>query len=133
MLCDVNFMYRLFHDCARTLKRSLSVKLAIVELSGDFGFARNSSKHSCTLASFSHARMSCSACTRDVTCELYCRSLSLQQNVYLIFSKLGVTCIYAILGEFPKNNMIDSGLLSSRIYHESYDFLIKLRFHKQRL
>jgi len=33
--CDVNFMYRLYHDCARTLKRSLSGKLAIVELPGD--------------------------------------------------------------------------------------------------
>jgi len=28
-------MHRLYHDCARTLKRSLSGKLAIVELSGD--------------------------------------------------------------------------------------------------
>jgi len=73
MFCDVNFMYRLYHDCARTLKRSLSGKLAIVELSGDFGFARNSSKHPCTLASFSHACMPRSACTRDVTCELYCK------------------------------------------------------------
>jgi len=35
MFCDVNFMYRLYHDCARTLKRSLSRKLAIVELPGD--------------------------------------------------------------------------------------------------
>jgi len=48
-------------------------KLAIVELSGDFGFARNSSKHPYTLVSFSHARMPRSVCTRDVTCELYCR------------------------------------------------------------
>ena len=31
MFCDVNFMYRMYHDCARTLKRSLSGKLAIVE------------------------------------------------------------------------------------------------------
>ena len=72
MFCDVNFMHRLYHDCARTLKRSLSGKLAIVELLGDFGFARNSSKYPCTLASFSRARMPRSACTRDVTCELYC-------------------------------------------------------------
>jgi len=72
MFFDVNFMYRLYYDCARTLKRSLLGKLAIVELSGDFGFVRNSSKHPCTLASFSHARMPRSACTRDVTCELYC-------------------------------------------------------------
>jgi len=46
--------------------------VAIVELSGDFGFARNSSKHPCTLVSFLRARMSHSVCTRDVTCELYC-------------------------------------------------------------
>ena len=46
---------------------SLAGKLAIVELSGDFGFARNSSKHPCTLASFSRARIPRSACTRDVT------------------------------------------------------------------
>ena len=72
MFCYMNFMYRLYHDCARTLKRSLLGKLAIVELSGDFGFARNSSKHPCTLASFSRARMPCSVCTRDVTCGLYC-------------------------------------------------------------
>ena len=70
MFCDVNFMFKLYHDCARTLKRSLSGKLAVVELSGDFGFARNSSKRPCTLVSFSHARMPRSACTRDVTCEL---------------------------------------------------------------
>ena len=72
MFCDVNFMYRLFRDCARTLKRSLSGKLAIVELSSDFGFACNSSKHPCTLARFSHARMPHGACTHDVICELYC-------------------------------------------------------------
>jgi len=72
MFFDVNFMYRLYHDCARILKISLSGKLAIVELSGDFGFAHNSSKHPCTLASFLHARMPRSAFTRDVTCELYC-------------------------------------------------------------
>ena len=48
MLCAVNFMYRLYHDCARTLKRSLSSKF---ELVGDFAFTRNSSKHPCTLAS----------------------------------------------------------------------------------
>jgi len=72
MFCDVNFKYRLYHDCARTLKRSLSGKLAIVELSSDFGFARNSSKHPCTLASFSRARIPRSACTCNVTCELYC-------------------------------------------------------------
>ena len=72
MFFDVNFMYRLYHDSARTLKRSLSGKLAIVELSDDFGFARNSSKHPCTLASFSRACMPRSACTSDATCELYC-------------------------------------------------------------
>jgi len=71
-LCSVNFMYRLYHDCTRTLKGSLSGKLAIVELSGNFGFARNSSKHPCTLASFSRAHMPRSACTCDVTCELHC-------------------------------------------------------------
>ena len=48
--------------------------VAIVELSGDFGFARNSSKHPCALTSFSRARMPRSACTRDVTCELYCKT-----------------------------------------------------------
>ena len=40
MFCDVNFMYGLYHDCARTLKRSLASKLAIVQLSCGFGFAR---------------------------------------------------------------------------------------------
>ena len=80
MFCDVNFMYRLYHDCARTLKRNLSGKLAIVELSGDFGFARNSSKHGpCTLTSFSRFCMPRCACTRDVTCKLYCSSL--QYNI----------------------------------------------------
>ena len=70
MFYDVNFMYGLYHDCARTLKRSLAGKLAIVQLSS--GFARNSSRAPCALASFSRARMPRSACTRDVTCELYC-------------------------------------------------------------
>jgi len=72
MFCDVNFMYGLHHDCARTLKRSLTGKLAIVQLSGGFGFAHNSSRAPCTLASFSRACMPRSVCTRDVTCELYC-------------------------------------------------------------
>ena len=66
MFCDVNFIYGLYHDCARTLKRSFAGKLAIVQLSSGFSFARKSS------ASFSRARMPRSACTRDVTCELYC-------------------------------------------------------------
>jgi len=74
MFCDVNFMYRLYHDCARALKRSVACKLAIVQLSSGFGFARNSSRAPCALASFSHARMPRSACTHDVTCELYCRT-----------------------------------------------------------
>ena len=77
MFCDMNFMYRLYHDCARTLKRSLLGKLAIVELSGDFGFARNSSKHPCTLTSFSRACMPRSGCTCSVTCELYCINLEI--------------------------------------------------------
>ena len=72
MFCDVNFMYGLYNDCARTLKRSLAGKLAIVKLSSGFGFARNSSKAPCALASFSRVRIPRSACTRDVTCELYC-------------------------------------------------------------
>jgi len=72
MFCDVNFMYGLYHDCARTLKRSLAGKLSIVQLSSGFGFARNSSRASCALATFLHAHMPRSACTRDVTCELYC-------------------------------------------------------------
>ena len=72
MFHDVNFMYGLYHDCARTLKRSLTGKLAIVKLSSDFGFACNSSKTPCTLASFLRARMPRGACTRDITCELYC-------------------------------------------------------------
>jgi len=72
MFCDVNFMHGLYHDCARILKRSLADKLAIVQLSSGFGFARNSSRAPCALVSFSRARMPCSACTRDVTCELYC-------------------------------------------------------------
>ena len=65
-------MYGLYHDCARTLKRSLAVKLAIVQLSSGFGFACNSSRAACALASLSRARKPRSACTRDVTCELYC-------------------------------------------------------------
>jgi len=43
-------MYGLYHDCARTLKRSLAGKLAIVQLSSGFGFARNSSRVSRVLA-----------------------------------------------------------------------------------
>ena len=65
-------MYGLYHDCARTLKRSLAGKLAIVQLSSGFSFARNSSRAPCALASFSRAHMPRSVCTRDVTCELYC-------------------------------------------------------------
>ena len=72
MFCDINFMYGLYHDCARTLKRSFAGKLAIVQLSSGFSFARNSSRAPCALASFSRARIPRSACTRDVTCELYC-------------------------------------------------------------
>ena len=67
-------MYGLYHDCARTLKRSLAGKLAIVQLSSGFGFTRSSSRAPCALASFSRARMPRCARTRDVTCELYCRS-----------------------------------------------------------
>ena len=55
MFCDVNFMYGLYHDCARTRKRSLAGKLAIVQLSSGFGFARNSSKAPFALGNFSHA------------------------------------------------------------------------------
>ena len=69
MFCDLNFMYS---DCTRTLERSFSGEISIVELSGDYGFAHNSSKHPCTLMSFSRAHMPRSACTRDITCELYC-------------------------------------------------------------
>ena len=72
MFCDANFIYGLYNDCARTLKRSLSGKLAIVQLSSGFGFTRSSSRAPCALASFSRARMPRGACTRDVTCELYC-------------------------------------------------------------
>ena len=67
-------MYGLYHDCARTLKRSLAGKLAIVQLSSGFGFTRSSSRAPCALASFSRARIPRSARTRDVTCELYCIS-----------------------------------------------------------
>ena len=74
MFCDTNFMYGLYHDCARTLKRSLASKLAIVQLSSGFGFTRSSSRAPCALASFSRARIPRSARTRDVTCELYCKS-----------------------------------------------------------
>jgi len=72
MFCDVNFMYGLYHDCARTLKRSLAGKLAIVQLSSGVDFTRSSSRAPCALESFSRARMPRSARTRDVTCELYC-------------------------------------------------------------
>ena len=74
MFCDVNFMYGLYHDCARALKRSLAGKLAIVQLSSGFGFTRSSSRAPCALASFSRACMPRSAHTCDVTCELYCIS-----------------------------------------------------------
>ena len=47
-------------------------KLAIVQRLSGFGFTRSSSRAPCALASFSRARMPRSACTRDVTCELYC-------------------------------------------------------------
>ena len=90
MFCDVNFMYVLYHDCARTLKRNLVGKLAIIELSGDFGFACNSSKPPCTLASFSHARMPHSARTHNVTCELYCNCLASQ----VIFCKHNLWLLY---------------------------------------
>ena len=83
MLCDVNFMYGLYHDHARTLKRSLAGKLAIVQLSSGFGFARNSSRAPCALASFSRAHMPCSACTRDVTCELYCNYFNYSYGIVL--------------------------------------------------
>ena len=36
MFCHVNFMDRLYHDCARILKRILAGKLAIVQLSSGF-------------------------------------------------------------------------------------------------
>ena len=80
MFCDVNFMYGLYHDCARTLKRSFAGKLALVQLSSGFSFARNSSRAPCALASFSRARIPRSACTRDVTCELYCKLPLLPQH-----------------------------------------------------
>ena len=44
MFCDAHFMYGLYHNCARTLKRSLAGKLAIVQLSSGFGFTRSSSR-----------------------------------------------------------------------------------------
>ena len=52
--------------------RSLAGKLAIVKLSSGFVFARNSSRAPCALTNFLRARIPCSACTRDVICELYC-------------------------------------------------------------
>ena len=84
MVCDVNFMYGLYHDCARTLKRSFVGKLAIVKLSSGFDFARNSSRAPCALASFSRARIPRSACTCDVTCELYCICYLFYR--YMVFS-----------------------------------------------
>ena len=72
MFCDANFIYGLYHDCARTLRRSLAGKLAIVQLSSGFGFTHSSSRAPCALASFSRARMPRIVRTRDVTCELYC-------------------------------------------------------------
>ena len=89
----MNFIYRLNHDCARTLKRSLSRKLAIVELSGEFGFARNSSKYPCTLTSFSRARMPRSVCTHDVTCELYCMYIYSVKPLQIDYLLL-VSCLY---------------------------------------
>ena len=57
-------------------------KLAIVTLLGDIGFALKSSKSPRTLASFSRARVPRSACTHDVTCELYCiKEWSTKKNI----------------------------------------------------
>jgi len=68
MFCEVNLMYGLYHDCARTLKRSLAGKSTIVQLLSGFDFARNSSsKAPCALASFSRARMPRNA-TLPVSC-----------------------------------------------------------------
>ena len=92
----MNFKYRLYHDCARTLKRSLSGKLAIVELLSDLGFARNSSKHPRTLASFSRARMPCSACTRNVTCELYCKQAHVIFSVYTLYKLIALVSLLCI-------------------------------------
>ena len=47
----------------------------VVQLSSGFSFTRNSSRAPCALVSFSRARMPRSACTHDVTCELYCTYL----------------------------------------------------------
>ena len=80
MFCDVNFMYGLYHNCARTLKGSLAGKLTIVQLSSGFSFACNSSRAPCALASFLRARMPRSACTREVTCELYCMLITEPQD-----------------------------------------------------
>ena len=77
-------MYGLYHNCARTLKRSLAGKLAIVQLSSGFGFAHNSSRAPCALASFLRACMPRSACTRDVTCELYCIWLTIESLLLAI-------------------------------------------------
>jgi len=78
-------MYGLYHDCARTRKRSLVGKVTIVTLSGDIGFALKSLKSSHTLASFSRARVPRSACTCNITCELYCSNTNFmplsQENI----------------------------------------------------
>ena len=72
MFCDVNFMYRLYHDCARTLKRSLSGKLAIVELSGDLVLL--AIPRSLPVPSrVSHVLAYLVVHVPDVTCELYCK------------------------------------------------------------
>jgi len=101
MFCDVNFMYGLYHDCAKTHDRSLAGKLVIVTLSGDIGFAKKSSKPPRTLTSFSRACVLRSACTCDVTCELYC-------------SILPVT--FTSIGSFKSSvTIIDSHMLSEKI------------------
>jgi len=85
-------MFRLFVIVPGPLRE---VSLAIVELSGDFGFAHNSLKHPCTLASFSRARMPRSACTRDITCELYCRG-SLPKMIMHVSNKIFSTALICI-------------------------------------
>jgi len=95
MFCDVNFMYRLYHDCARTLKRSFAAKLAIVQLSSGFSFARNFSRAPCALASFSRARIPRSACTHDVTCELYC-SMKLMSELESLRAVYPNSCLCAL-------------------------------------
>ena len=88
MFCDVNLYTGCIMIVPGPLREASRINwLYVLQLSSGFSFARNSSRAPCVLASFSHARMPRSACTRDVTCELYCIQCNSRQN-HMILSAL---------------------------------------------